>query len=103
MCRDPQCVFKLVMPADVIGMRMRRDRRNFVPEEITACITQTDDAHTCIDHKIPIPPAHMPDIATHEGNNMRLPHDCDAVANAAALEPSVRNGKKGHLGLLLCV
>jgi hypothetical protein len=84
-----QAVGEFMMTADMIGVGVGRDGRDGLVDQVGDRRAEVDNAHARVDHQIAIPPAHMPDIAPHEGDDMGFPQQRDVVADAADFEPAL--------------
>ena len=88
---------ELVMTADVVVVAVGRDRRRVLLEQICGGVTQADQPHPGVDQQAAVPPAHVPDVAAHQLDEMWLPQQSDRVIDAATFEPAIGNRKDHHL------
>ena len=89
-----QTILELMMPADVIEMRVGRHRQHGLLQQMARRFAQAHHAHAGVDDQIALAAAHMPDIAAHERHDMRLPQQGDIVIDAADLEPAIGDLKR---------
>ncbi|KDR27057.1 hypothetical protein BG57_23705 [Caballeronia grimmiae] len=66
-------VLELMMPANMIRVRMCRDCGYLLLQQMPGRVTQTGDAQSRIDQQVPVAAPHMPDIAPHQWYDMRFP------------------------------
>ena len=87
--RMDETVVELMVPSDMVDMRVRGNRCQRSFEQVSGSVAQAGDAHARIYQHVTVPPAHMPDVAAQEGNHMRFPEQGDGVVDAAKFEPAI--------------
>ena len=60
-------------------------------------ISRHSEINRAYREQIPLTPAHVPDVAAHEGHHMRLPQMGYAVVDRTALKPAVGD-LQAHVG-----
>jgi len=79
---------KLVQPADVVGVPVRRDGDQRLVDELGHRRAQWRDAHPGIDEHIGVAAAHVPGVAAPDVVHVRLGEHRDAVIEAGNCEPA---------------
>ena len=89
-------VLELVMSAHMIRVRMCRDCGHVLLEQMPGRVTQTGDAHSCVDHQVAVAAPHMPNIAPHQRHDMRFPEQGYFITDAFEFKPTVGNWQHGR-------
>src|SRR5262249_14117833 len=81
--------------ARMVEMRVGRDRRERLLEEIARRGREAGDAEPGIDQHVALAAADVPDVAAEEPMDMRLPEEGHAILDGLALEPAIGD-RGGH-------
>ena len=84
-------VGKLMMRPDVIVVAVRRNCGHRLVEQRTHFLDQAAHTHPRVDHQVAVATTHMPDIAPHQCDDVRLPQQRDGVVDRATFEPTISN------------
>lgn len=82
-------IVELVMASDVIAVPVRCDRRDGLVEQVGHGVDEAGHTHAGVDDEVPVAASHMPDVATHQLDDVRLPQQRDTAGDRAAFEPTV--------------
>ena len=63
----------------MIEMSVSGDGAKRFVEKMASRLMQAGDPHSGVDEQVAVAPPHMPDVALHDPDDMRLPDPCDAI------------------------
>lgn len=84
-------LLELVEPNDMIGVSVSRDRDQVTVEFTFDERPQRSDPHAGVDDEAGVAPLHVPHVAAQERMDVRFGDERDAVADAQANPPDIRD------------